>query len=112
MISVHDKLFYLHITLKLQEVVSVPRDEPRSLVREVHTPKTGLSSTEKCLTDGVVVRPHKIVVDGDVFKKSGVTIRAKQLLIAARGDDVVRVHGPLGLVQSIHECAPFCWAQG
>lgn len=89
----------------------MPRDEPGSLVREVHAPEAGLSTTEKRLTHGVVVRPHEVVVDGDVFKHSGVTIRAEQLAIAACGDDQVRVNGPLSLVQSVHEGAPLTRVQ-
>lgn len=100
-----DKLFYLYVTFELHEVVSVPCHEPGSLVRKVHTPEAGLSTTEIRLTHGVVVRPHEVVIDGDVFEHCGVTIRAEQLLIAACGDDQVRVHSPLGLVQSIHKGA-------
>lgn len=112
MISDPDKLSYLYVTLELQEVVSVPRDEPGSLVREIHAPKAGLSSTEKRFTHRVVVRPHKVIVDGDVFKQSGVAIRAEQLIIAAWGDDHIWVNCPLGLVKSIHEGASLSRAQG
>lgn len=102
---------YLYVPLELDEVVSVPRDEPGSLVREVHTPEAGLSATEKRLAHGVVVRPHKVVVNGDVFEQSDVPIRAEQLLVAACGDDQFWVYGPLGLVQSVHKRAPLSRVQ-
>lgn len=61
----------------------MPRDEPGPLVREIHAPEAGLAATEKRLTHRVVVRPHEVVVNSDVFEKSDVPIRADQLLVTA-----------------------------
>lgn len=96
-------LSHLHVSLQLQQLVPVPRDEARPLVREVHAPETGLPGAQERLADGVVVRPHEVVVDGDVVELHGVAVGAEDLRVAPRGDHQVRVHRALGLVQRVHE---------
>lgn len=70
---------------------------------EVYSPKTGLTSTQEGFTDGVVVTPHEVVVDGDVLELHRAAVRPKDLCVTPCGDHQVRVHGALGLVQRVHK---------
>lgn len=81
----------------------MPSDETRPLMREVHSPKAGLSRPQERLADREVVGPHEVIVDGDVLELRGVPVGPEDLRVAPGGDHQVGVHGALGLVQRVHE---------
>ena len=97
-------LSHLHVSLQVQQVISVPGDESRALMGEVHSPKAGLPRPHEGLLDRVEVCPHKVIVDGDVLKLGCVAIWPIYVLVAACADDQVWVNGALGLVQCIDKC--------
>lgn len=49
------------------------------------------------------MRPHEVIVDGDVFELHGVTIRPEDLRIAPIGYHQVWVNSALGLIQRVQE---------
>lgn len=96
---------HLHVPLQLQQVKSVPGDEARALVREVHPTETGLARAQERLADRVIVGPHEVIVDGAVLELRGVPVGAKDVRVVPGGDHQVRVHRALGLVQRVHKGA-------
>lgn len=72
---------HLHVSLKLQQMKTVPGDKTWALVGEVDPSEAGLACAQVRLTDGVVVGPNKVVVNGDVLKLGGVAIGTEYLLV-------------------------------
>lgn len=94
---------HLHVALKLEQVKPVPGHKTGTFVREVYSAKARLAGPQEGLADRIVVGPHKVIVDGDVLKLRGVSIRPEYLLVPPRSNYNVRVHRALGLVQRGHE---------
>lgn len=71
----------LHVSLQLKQMETVPGDESRALVGEIHTSKAGLARPQVRLADRVVMAPDEVVVNGDVLALWGVAVGAQNLLV-------------------------------